>query len=612
MIIPYKDLISYALYLLIVLTIVSGCRRVEDEAETLEVITTKTGIEMTKIPEGWFDMGSKSDSPDESPVHKVWISSFWLDRYEVVQEQFKKFQISDPSHFKDPNNPLEQINWTDATLFCNERSLAEGLDPCYDEETWECNFHANGYRLPTEAEWEYACRAGTAAKFSFGNDVRNLKDHAWFAENSSEKTRPVGKKKPNPWGLYDMYGNVSEWCNDFYSESYYKNSDQKNPKGSIKGKERVLRGGAWNSSANSCRSSYRSSDPSIDDTCLASDAIGFRCVRNASNNKSPEENMVKDKQARETSRTALVYDDIYLEHKTTEGHPEAPQRLVAITARLKADGLYSQLLKLSPKPVPSEWLTMVHSPEYIQRVRTSCQNNAGYLDSMDVPISTESYEAALAAAGGVLSAIDAVVERKVTNAFCAVRPPGHHALKDKAMGFCIFNNVAVGARYIQKKHNLSDILIVDWDVHHGNGTQAMFYDDPSVLYFSTHQYPFYPGTGSEAEKGGGQGLNYNINVPLPIGSGDADYVKVFKEKLEPAALAFSPDFVLISAGFDAHKDDLLGGMKVTAEGFAQLTQIVKEISEKCCQGRLVSVLEGGYGLEGLADSVEAHIRVLTR
>jgi acetoin utilization deacetylase AcuC-like enzyme len=231
---------------------------------------------------------------------------------------------------------------------------------------------------------------------------------------------------------------------------------------------------------------------------------------------------------------------------------------------------------------------------------------------MDVPISAESYEAALVAAGGVLSAIDAVVEKKAANAFCAVRPPGHHSLKDKAMGFCIFNNVAVGAKYIQKKHNLSDILIVDWDVHHGNGTQATFYDDPSVLYFSTHQYPFYPGTGSEAEKGDGKGLNYNINVPLPIGSGDADYVKAFKEKLEPAALAFSPDFVLISAGFDAHKDDLLGGMKVTADGFAQLTQIVKEISEKCCEGRLVSVLEGGYGLEGLADSVEAHIRILTR
>ena len=612
MTIPYRELISKALYLLIVLTIISGCRRVEDEAGTLEVITTKTGIEMVKIPEGWFDMGSKDHSPDESPVHKVWIDSFWMDRYEVVQEQFKKFQISDPSHFKDPNNPLEQINWTDATLFCNERSLAEGLEPCYDEETWECNFQANGYRLPTEAEWEYACRAGIRTNFSFGNDIRNLKDHAWFAENSSEKTHPVGNKKPNPWGLYDMYGNVSEWCNDFYSENYYQNSDQKNPKGPIKGKERVLRGGAWNSSPDSCRSSYRTSDPSIDDTCLASDAIGFRCVRNASNNKSPEKDIVKNKQSRKTSKTALVYDDIYLEHKTTEGHPEAPQRLVAITAKLKASGLYSQLLKLSPRPVSSEWLTMVHSPEYIQRVRSSCENNAAYLDSMDVPISAESYDAALTAAGGVLSAIDAVVERKVTNAFCAVRPPGHHALKDKAMGFCIFNNVAVGARYIQKKHNLSDILIVDWDVHHGNGTQAMFYDDPSVLYFSTHQYPFYPGTGSEAEKGGGQGLNYNINVPLSIGSGDADYVKAFKEKLEPAALAFSPDFVLISAGFDAHKDDLLGGMKVTAEGFAQLTQIVKDISEKCCQGRLVSVLEGGYGLEGLADSVEAHIQVLTR
>jgi acetoin utilization deacetylase AcuC-like enzyme/formylglycine-generating enzyme required for sulfatase activity len=607
-----RDLISKVLCLLIVLTIVPGCRRVEDAPSPLEDIKTKTGIEMVKIPEGWFDMGSSSGSSDESPVHKVWISSFWMDRFEVVQEQFKKFEISDPSHFKDPNNPLEQINWTDATMFCNERSLAEGLEPCYDEETWECNFQANGYRLPTEAEWEYACRAGTSTKFSFGNDVRNLKNYAWYSENSSNRTHPVGQKKSNPWGLYDMYGNVSEWCNDYYSENYYKNSAQKNPKGPVKGQERVLRGGAWNSNADSCRSSYRASDPSIDDTCLASDAIGFRCVRNASNKTSPEENMVKDKQTLKKSKTGLVYDDIYLEHKTTPGHPEASERLVAIIQRLKASGLYSQLVKLSPKPVPSEWLTMVHSPEYIQRVRRSCRDDVGYLDSMDVPISTESYEAALMAAGGVLSAIDAVVEKKVTNAFCAVRPPGHHALKDKAMGFCIFNNIAVGTRYIQKKHNLSDILIVDWDVHHGNGTQAMFYDDPSVLYFSTHRYPFYPGTGSETEKGSGKGMNYNINVPLPIGSGDADYLRAFKEKLEPAALSFSPDFVLISAGFDAHKDDLLGGMKVTAEGFAQLTQIVKEISEKCCEGRLVSVLEGGYGLEGLAASVEAHIQVLMR
>jgi acetoin utilization deacetylase AcuC-like enzyme len=204
------------------------------------------------------------------------------------------------------------------------------------------------------------------------------------------------------------------------------------------------------------------------------------------------------------------------------------------------------------------------------------------------------------------------MEKEVTNAFCAVRPPGHHALEDRAMGFCIFNNIAIGAKYIQKKYNLSDILIVDWDVHHGNGTQATFYDDPSVLYFGIHQYPFYPGSGSEAEKGSDKGINLTINVPLPIGSGDDDYLRAFEEKLEPAALNFSPDFVLISTGFDAHKDDLLGGMRITAEGFAKLTQIVKEISEKCCDGRLVSILEGGYGLEGLAASVEAHIKVLMR
>jgi acetoin utilization deacetylase AcuC-like enzyme len=202
------------------------------------------------------------------------------------------------------------------------------------------------------------------------------------------------------------------------------------------------------------------------------------------------------------------------------------------------------------------------------------------------------------------------MNKKITNAFCAIRPPGHHAVRDRAMGFCIFNNVAIGARYIQTKYNLSKILIVDWDVHHGNSTQATFYDDPNVLYFSCHQYPFYPGTGSEAEKGSGKGLNYNINVPLPAGAGDSAYLKVFNEKLKPAALSFSPDFVLISAGFDAHENDLLGGMKVTSEGFARMTQLVKQIAEKCCEGRLVSVLEGGYELEGLSASVEAHIRVL--
>jgi acetoin utilization deacetylase AcuC-like enzyme/formylglycine-generating enzyme required for sulfatase activity len=595
-----------------ILLLLPGCQRAKESAGEPQVVKTKTGIEMVVIPGGFFDMGSRKGESDESPVHRVWVSSFWMDRFEVVQEQFKKYQISDPSHFKSPDRPLEQMNWTDAALYCNERSLAEGLEPCYDEETWQCSFQANGYRLPTEAEWEYACRAGTTTKYSFGNDARKLKTFTWYAANSAGKTHPVGQKKPNPWGLYDMHGNVAEWCNDFYSENYYRQSPEKNPKGTAKGKERVLRGGAWNSTPDSIRSSCRSSDPSIDDTCLASDNIGFRCVRNAPDNTSNEQEGIVENKTQRTVKTGFVYHDIYLEHKTTEGHPEAPQRLVAIVERLKQKGLYSQLLTLTPSPAAVEWIQMVHSPEYIQRAENSCRNGTRYLDSMDTPISPKSYDAALMAVGGVFSAVDAVMQKKVTNAFCAVRPPGHHAVEDAAMGFCMFNNVAIGARYIQKKYNLSKILIVDWDVHHGNATQAMFYDDPAVLYFSVHQYPFYPGTGSEAEKGAGKGLNYNINVPLPAGSTDADYLKVFQEKLVPAAFAFSPDFVLISAGFDAHENDLLGGMKVTAQGFAQLTAIVKTIAQKCCQGRLVAALEGGYDLEGLAASVEAHIQVLMR
>ncbi|OHB64069.1 MAG: histone deacetylase [Planctomycetes bacterium RBG_13_50_24] len=320
--------------------------------------------------------------------------------------------------------------------------------------------------------------------------------------------------------------------------------------------------------------------------------------------------MNSEKQTRNTAKTGLVYDDIYIEHKTTFGHPESPERLVRIIKQLKAGGLYSQLVELKPTPADRRWIETVHAPEYIDRARSRSENGAGYLDTGDVPISLKSYEAAVMAAGGVLTAIDAVMERKVTNAFCVVRPPGHHALENRAMGFCIFNNVAIGTRYIQAKHNLPKILIVDWDVHHGNGTQAAFYDDPNVLYFSVHQYPFYPGSGSQAEQGSGKGLKTNINVPLPAGSGDDRYVKEFKEKLVPAASSFAPDFVLVSAGFDAHMDDLLGGMKVTESGFATLTQIVKSIAEKFCAGRLVSVLEGGYGLEGLAASVEAHIRVL--
>ena len=316
-----------------------------------------------------------------------------------------------------------------------------------------------------------------------------------------------------------------------------------------------------------------------------------------------------DTRASSTSHTGLLYDDVYLLHKTGHGHPECPKRLTAIVEKLKRDDLLSQLAALDPAVASTDLIATVHKPEYIKQVQRSCEGGLGYVDSPDAPASEESYQVALKAVGGVLEAIDAVMQKRIENAFCAVRPPGHHALPDEAMGFCLFNNVAVAARYIQKKYRLPKILIVDWDVHHGNGTQAIFYDDPSVLYFSVHQYPFYPGTGSKSEKGVGKGLNFTINAPLPAGCGDWEYKQVFDKMLLPAAMEFKADFVLISAGFDAHENDLLGGMRVTTQCFADLTTRVGKIASECSAGRLVSLLEGGYG-EGLADSVAVHLRVL--
>ncbi len=605
----FTYLLGSSVLVAIVSMFIASCQQKQDDVTAAEIVTTDSGIEMVIIPSGSFEMGSAKGMPDEGPVHRVQISSFWMDRYEVTQDQFAKYELSDPSHFKGDRQPLEQVNWTDATLYCNERSLAEGLEPCYDEETWACNFEANGYRLPTEAEWEYACRTGTDTEYSFGNGDQGLKDHAWFADSTAGKTHPVGQKPPNPWGLHDMHGNVAEWCNDLYAEDYYASSPAENPRGPAEGAERVLRGGAWNSSAPSCRSAYRASDPSIDDTCLASDAIGFRCVRNAPASV-PQANAAPAVEFKPGTGTGLVYDDIYLKHETPPSHPESPARVTAILERLKAQRLDSKLIHLEPVLAAQQWLCTIHTPEYVERAKASCESDEGYLDSGDVPIGPDSYETAVTAAGGVLTAVDSVMQGQVANAFCAVRPPGHHALTDRAMGFCIFNNVAIGTRYVQQKYGLSRVLIVDWDVHHGNGTQAAFYDDPNVLYFSTHQWPFYPGTGNPGETGAGDGLNLTINVPLPAGSDDTDYTRAFEEHLRPAAMTFGPDFVFISAGFDAQENDTLGGMKVTPAGFARLTHIVKDIAAKCSQRRLVSVLEGGYGPAALAASAEAHIRAL--
>jgi acetoin utilization deacetylase AcuC-like enzyme len=252
----------------------------------------------------------------------------------------------------------------------------------------------------------------------------------------------------------------------------------------------------------------------------------------------------------------------------------------------------------------------VHDPYYAQRVEQSCQAGEHILDSPDTGICPCSFEVALLAVGGVLTAVDAVMAGELTNAFCAVRPPGHHAERDQAMGFCLFNNVAVAAAYLRKKYGLARILIVDWDVHHGNGTQNAFLDDPSVFYFSIHQHPHYPGTGTRMERGKGVGLGATLNIPLPGGCGDEEYLKIFRETFLCAAMSFEPDFVLISAGFDGHQNDPLSGMLLSENGYEEMTEIVKKVAQECGQGRLVSILEGGYNLVSLAGCVERHLEVL--
>jgi formylglycine-generating enzyme required for sulfatase activity len=263
-----------------------SCQRAGAPPVVSEPTTTKTksGVELVLIPAGSFEMGSRPGRAEEKPVHRVWIDSFLMDRHEVTQAEYEKLgrieAFACPSHFKAADLPVEQVTWPQAARFCNARSRLEGLQPCYNEDTGACDFGANGYRLPTEAEWEYACRAATDSDYSFGGDARKLGDFAWFADNSAQKTHPVGQKKPNPRGLFDMHGNVAEWCQDVYDPGYYRISPEKNPCGPAEGNEYVLRGGSWKSAADALRSARRlGENPGFSDACLARDAIGFRCVR---------------------------------------------------------------------------------------------------------------------------------------------------------------------------------------------------------------------------------------------------------------------------------------------------------------------------------------------
>jgi formylglycine-generating enzyme required for sulfatase activity len=256
-------------------------------ADAPPTVVTKGGVEMVLVPAGSFRMGGRQGKDDEAFVHTVTVDAFLMDKYEVTQAEYERHHLPNPSHFKGPTLPVEQVTWVQAAAYCNVRSRAEGLRPCYNEDTAECNFDADGYRLPTEAEWEYACRAGTDGAYSFGGDPRKLGEHAWFADNAAKKTHQVGQKKPNPWGLFDMHGNVAEWCNDVYDKGYYRSSPAANPRGPADGKQYVLRGGAWKSGVEGLRSFARlAENPGFSDACLARDAIGFRCVRKAPDNSS--------------------------------------------------------------------------------------------------------------------------------------------------------------------------------------------------------------------------------------------------------------------------------------------------------------------------------------
>jgi acetoin utilization deacetylase AcuC-like enzyme len=312
-------------------------------------------------------------------------------------------------------------------------------------------------------------------------------------------------------------------------------------------------------------------------------------------------------------QTGLLFDDVYLAHLAgNTGHPERPERLIAIRDGLEQAGVLKSLYRIAPRRVTDQELELVHKPSYVALVRRELSNMRGLreLSTGDTLASPDSLRAAEFAAGGVLNVVDAVMAGKVRNGFAAVRPPGHHATPDRGMGFCIFNNVAIAARYLQRKHGIGRVLIVDWDYHHGNGTQEIFYSDGSVFYFSTHHYGAYPGTGSAAETGRGPGAGKILNVPMPPGASDAQFLQAFKTKLVPAARNFKPDFILISAGFDSMRNDLLGQFDITPQGFAAMTRVVVELADEFSQGRLVSVLEGGYRLDGLSESVTAHVKAL--
>jgi acetoin utilization deacetylase AcuC-like enzyme len=309
-------------------------------------------------------------------------------------------------------------------------------------------------------------------------------------------------------------------------------------------------------------------------------------------------------------KTGIVYHPIYKEHFTGRSHPECPERCDAALAGVGDAVSADRTIWIDPKPATEEEIGLCHTRRYIELVKEDVSEGFGTLRTGDTNISDESYHAALMAAGGAMSAVDAIMDGRADNAFCIVRPPGHHAGPETGMGFCIFNNVAIAARHAQSKYGLRKVAIIDWDIHHGNGTQKIFESDDSVLYFSTHQWPNYPGTGRRSERGSDKGAGYSINCPSGYGSGRKELADAFSHDLRPAVAEFGPELFLISAGFDGWVGDPIGGFELQEEDYCCLTSMVMDLSREYAGGKVVSVLEGGYNLRGLRSCVAAHVRQL--
>jgi acetoin utilization deacetylase AcuC-like enzyme len=330
----------------------------------------------------------------------------------------------------------------------------------------------------------------------------------------------------------------------------------------------------------------------------------------AAGSAEPAARQAPDKPAKPAPRVGVVYDDVYKKHETGFGHPERPQRLDAIMQALAAKPLAGLVERIRPREAEDAEILACHEQKYLQTVRADVAAGRRQLSTGDTPLCKDTLTAARLAAGGALAAVDAVLGGKVRCAFCAVRPPGHHATPRRGMGFCVFNNVALAARYAQKKHKVGKVLIVDWDVHHGNGTQEAFYEDPTVFLFSTHQSPWYPYTGHPDETGKGKGKGTTMNCPLAAGAGRKEVLGAWTGKLVPAARRFRPELVLISAGFDSRAGDPLGAFRLTDRDFADLTKLVLQIAADSARGRVVACLEGGYQLAGLASATAAHVKAL--